>query len=286
MMTIEHLSFGYPKRKNRVFDDFSLKLREGNVYGLLGKNGAGKSTLLYLMTGLLTPQSGQACLHGVNVRLRRPDTLADFYLIPEEFDLPDYSLEKYVRLYAPFYPKFDHESLRRNLEAFDMTEDLKLGELSMGQKKKVLVCFALATHTSWLIMDEPTNGMDIPSKSQFRKLLIREMDEKRGIVISTHQVRDVENLLDHIVMIDDSRLLLDASYAGITAGLLFEERPLSDTTGEALYVQPSLYGNSVIVPNRTGSESVVNLEVLFNAVLADGDKIRAAIDASTNHNND
>ena len=156
----------------------------------------------------------------------------------------------------------------------------------MGQKKKAYMCFALATNTSLLLMDEPTNGFDIPSKSQMRKVIASGMTGERTIVISTHQVRDVENLLDHIVMIDDSRLLLDASYAGITAGLLFEERPLSDTTGDALYVQPSLHGNSVIAPNRTGEESAVNLEVLFNAVLADGGKIRAAIDASTEHNND
>lgn len=268
MMTIEHLSFGYPKRKNRVFDDFSLKLREGNVYGLLGKNGAGKSTLLYLMTGLLTPQSGQACLHGVNVRLRRPDTLADFYLIPEEFDLPDYSLEKYVRLYAPFYPKFDHESLRRNLEAFNMTEDLKLGELSMGQKKKVLVCFALATHTSWLIMDEPTNGMDIPSKSQFRKLLIREMDEKRGIVISTHLVKDVEQLLDHIVIIDGGHAVMDAPVADICQKLYFGQTEDEQEAAGAYFTAPSPHGYDILTANPTGTDSEINLELLFNGALA------------------
>ena len=268
MMTIEHLSFGYPKRKNRVFDDFSLKLREGNVYGLLGKNGAGKSTLLYLMTGLLTPQSGQACLHGVNVRLRRPDTLADFYLIPEEFDLPDYSLEKYVRLYAPFYPKFDHENLRRNLEAFNMTEDLKLGELSMGQKKKVLVCFALATHTSWLIMDEPTNGMDIPSKSQFRKLLIREMDEKRGIVISTHLVKDVEQLLDHIVIIDGGHAVMDAPVADICQKIYFGQTENEQEAAGAYFAAPSPHGFDIMAANTTGTDSEINLELLFNGALA------------------
>lgn len=268
MMTIEHLSFGYPKRKNRVFDDFSLKLREGNVYGLLGKNGAGKSTLLYLMTGLLTPQSGQACLHGVNVRLRRPDTLADFYLIPEEFDLPAYSLKKYVQLYAPFYPKFDHESLRRNLEAFDMTEDLKLGELSMGQKKKVLVCFALATHTSWLIMDEPTNGMDIPSKSQFRKLLIREMDEKRGIVISTHLVKDVEQLLDHIVIIDGGHAVMDAPVADICQKIYFGQTENEPEAAGAYFAAPSPHGFDIMAANPAGKDSEINLELLFNGALA------------------
>ena len=135
-MTIEHLSFGYSKRKNRVLNDCSLRLDEGKIYGLLGKNGVGKSTLLYLMTGLLTPTEGHACLNGTDVRLRRPDTLSDFFLIPEEFDLPDYNLKKYVRLNASFYPHFDHENLLRNLEMFELPEDIKLGELSMGPRQK------------------------------------------------------------------------------------------------------------------------------------------------------
>lgn len=268
MMTIDHLSFGYSKRKKRIFDDFSLNLQEGNVYGLLGKNGAGKSTLLYLMTGLLTPAAGEVRLNGVDVRRRLPETLSDFYLIPEEFDLPDYSLEKYVRLYAPFYPKFDHENLRNNLRMFGLTEDLKLGELSMGQKKKVLFCFALATRTSWLILDEPTNGMDIPGKSQFRKLLIREMDEKRGIVISTHQVKDVEQLLDHIVIIEKGTALVNASSTDICRKLYFTPSANEEEARRAYFAQPSPHGYSAMLPNPDGMDSEMDIELLFNGVLA------------------
>ena len=268
MMTIDHLSFGYSKRKKRIFDDFSLNLQEGNVYGLLGKNGAGKSTLLYLMTGLLTPAAGEVRLNGVRVRRRLPETLSDFYLIPEEFDLPDYSLEKYVRLYAPFYPKFDHENLRNNLQMFGLAEDLKLGELSMGQKKKVLFCFALATRTSWLILDEPTNGMDIPGKSQFRKLLIREMDEKRGIVISTHQVKDVEQLLDHIVIIEKGKALVDASSADICRKLYFTPSANEEEARLAYFAQPSPHGYSAMLPNPDGRDSEMDIELLFNGALA------------------
>ena len=268
MMTIDHLSFGYSKRKKRIFDDFSLNLQEGNVYGLLGKNGAGKSTLLYLMTGLLTPAAGEVRLNGVDVRRRLPETLSEFYLIPEEFDLPDYSLEKYVRLYAPFYPKFDHENLRSNLRMFGLTEDLKLGELSMGQKKKVLFCFALATRTSWLFMDEPTNGMDIPGKSQFRKLLIREMDERRGVVISTHQVKDVEQTLDHIVIIEKGTALVNASSTDICRKLYFTPSANEEEARRAYFAQPSPHGYSAMLPNPDGMDSEMDIELLFNGALA------------------
>ena len=255
----------------------NIHVKKGRIYGLLGRNGSGKSTLLYLMCGLLRPRSGSIRYKGVDVALRRPEILSDIYIVPEEFTLPDITLSQFVRLNAPFYPNFSDATLRRCLDDFGMPADIHLGELSMGQKKKAYMCFALATNASLLVMDEPTNGFDIPSKSQMRKVIASGMTDERTIVISIHQVRDVENLLDHIVMIDDSRLLLDFSYGEITAGLLFEERTLSDPTDDALYVQPSLHGNSVIVSNSTGGESVVNLEVLFNAVLSDGEKIRAAI---------
>lgn len=277
IIEIEGITFGYGRRRLDVFKDFSLSFGKGNICGLLGRNGSGKSTLLYLMCGLLRPRSGSIRYKGKDVATRCPSMLSDIYIVPEEFTLPDITLSQFVRLNAPFYPNFSDATLRRCLDDFGMTADIHLGELSMGQKKKAYMCFALATNASLLVMDEPTNGFDIPSKSQMRKVIASGMTDERTIVISTHQVRDVENLLDHIVMIDDSRLLLDFSYGEITAGLLFEERPLSDPTDDALYVQPSLYGNSVIVPNRTGGESVVNLEVLFNAVLSDGEKIRAAI---------
>lgn len=277
MMTIEHLSFGYSKRKGLVVNDLSLSLDTGNIYGLLGRNGVGKSTLLYLMTGLLTPSAGQVLLNGTNVRLRYPETLCDFFLIPEEFDLPDYSLQKYVRLHAPFYPKFDYGNLRQNLELFGLTEDLRLGELSMGQKKKVQICFALATRTSWLIMDEPTNGLDIPGKSQFRKLLIREMNDKRGIVISTHQVKDVDLLLDHIVILNEGHAVLNASLTDIRRKLYFTTEAHEAETAQAYYAQPSPHGYAAMLPNPDGKDSEPDIELLFNGTLAHPDTISALL---------
>jgi len=151
---------------------------------------------------------------------------------------------------------------------FELPEDIKLGELSMGQKKKALICFALATRTSWLIMDEPTNGLDIPGKSQFRKLLIREMNESRGIVISTHQVQDVEQLLDHVVILDNARVLLDASVTEICHKLYFTQTDNEAETSEAYYALPSYNGHSVMLPNPEDKDSEINLELLFNGTLA------------------
>ena len=269
MIEVENLSFSYGRRKSMVLEDFSMKLDKGSVYGLLGKNGTGKSTLLYLMAGLLRPQTGNVLYKGVDVKKRYPDTLQDMFLVPEEFALPNVSLKQYVKLNAPFYPNFSDELLNTCLRDFDMNEDIHLGELSMGQKKKAFMCFALATNTSLLMMDEPTNGLDIPSKSQFRKVIASGMSDDKAVIISTHQVRDIDSLLDHVLILDGSKLLLNESVATICEKLYFAEQGMNEPTEGALYVQPSVQGNSVILPNEYGEDSKMNLEVLFNAMLAE-----------------
>ena len=274
MIEVENLSFSYGRRKSKVLEDFSMKLDKGSVYGLLGKNGTGKSTLLYLMAGLLRPQTGNVLYKGVDVKKRYPDTLQDMFLVPEEFALPNVSLKQYVKLNAPFYPNFSDELLNACLRDFDMNEDIHLGELSMGQKKKAFMCFALATNTSLLMMDEPTNGLDIPSKSQFRKVIASGMSDDKAVIISTHQVRDIDSLLDHVLIMDGSKLLLNQSVSSICEKLYFAEQGMNEPTEGALYVQPSVQGNSVILPNEYGEDSKLNLEVLFNAILAERERIQ------------
>ena len=274
MIEVENLSFSYGRRKSKVLEDFSMKLDKGSVYGLLGKNGTGKSTLLYLMAGLLRPQTGNVLYKGVDVKKRYPDTLQDMFLVPEEFALPNVSLKQYVKLNAPFYPNFSDELLNACLRDFDMNEDIHLGELSMGQKKKAFMCFALATNTSLLMMDEPTNGFDIPSKSQFRKVIASGMSDDKAVIISTHQVRDIDSLLDHVLIMDGSKLLLNESVSTICEKLYFAEQGMNEPTEGALYVQPSVQGNSVILPNEYGEDSKLNLEVLFNAMLAERERMQ------------
>ena len=233
MIEVQHVTFGYGRKKQKVLDDFLLKLEKGSVFGLLGKNGTGKSTLLYLMAGLLRPQSGKVYYRGVDVSLRYPLTLQDMFIVPEEFSLPGVSLKQYVKLNAPFYPRFSRELLNNCLRDFDMDENIHLGELSMGQKKKAFMCFALAANTSLLMMDEPSNGLDIPSKSQFRKVIATGMSEEKSVIISTHQVRDIDSLLDHVVVMDGSKVLLNESVARICEKLCFAELGMNEPTDDA-----------------------------------------------------
>jgi ABC-2 type transport system ATP-binding protein len=266
MIEVNNISFKYAGQKNLVFDDFSLKLEENNIYGLLGKNGTGKSTLLYLISGLLRAKKGSVRFDGIETNRRCPETLREIFIVPEEFDLPAMSLEQYVKINEPFYPRFSREVLEACLKDFELSMDVKLNALSMGQKKKVFMSFALAANTKLLLMDEPTNGLDIPSKSQFRKVVAQYMTEERTLIISTHQVHDVESLLDHILILSQQKLLLDAPVAEITDKYTFEYRT-PDQMEDALYAEPSLQGNAVIAPRKADSpETQINLELLFNAV--------------------
>jgi ABC-2 type transport system ATP-binding protein len=208
MIEVNNITFGYNKYGN-VLQNFSMQFKKGGIYGLLGKNGTGKSTLLYLMMGLLRPKQGEARIDGMLASNRLPEMMQNIFIVPEEYDLPRITLMQYVKSLKPFYPKFSDELLARCLEGFDMTPNVNLGSLSMGQKKKVYMCIALATNTDYLLMDEPTNGLDILSKSQFRKVVIGGMSEDKTIIISTHQVHDVEHMLDHVCIINQNRVLLD-----------------------------------------------------------------------------
>lgn len=264
-----------------VLENFSLEVPQGGIYGLLGKNGAGKSTLLYLVAGLLDPQSGEVTYKDKITRRRRPSTLNDIFLVPEEFSLPNITLRKFIKLNARFYPNFNIDDLKANLETFELDDHIHLGALSMGQKKKVFLSFALACNTSLLLLDEPTNGLDIPGKSQFRKFIVSSINDSRTIVISTHQVRDIDKILDHIIITDNKKVLLNNTVHEIISHLKFIDTDSQAVAAEALYSQPSIMGYNVILPNKGDEEDTLNIETLFNFALHAPDKIQSIFKTNT-----
>jgi ABC-2 type transport system ATP-binding protein len=265
MIEINDLSFRYSGARKNVFSDMEISLSDNAIYGLLGKNGMGKSTLLYLICGLLRPQKGSVKVDGNESKERKAEMLRDIFLVTEDFQLPDIKLSEYVKANSVFYPNFSEEVLKDCLGDFEMEGDPNLAALSMGQKKKIYMSFALATGTKYLIMDEPTNGLDIPSKAQFRQVVARVMGSERTVIISTHQVHDIENLLDHVLILDNSQMLLNASVGEICSKYVFEYRTPGDMA-DVIYAEPSLQGNAVMAPRGAKAETTLNLELLFNAV--------------------
>jgi phosphonate C-P lyase system protein phnK len=275
MLNIKNCTFNYRHKGEPTIDDFSLQLKEGGVYGLLGSNGAGKTTLLQLISGLLTPVSGEVTLDGVNTRLRQPSTLEKIFFVPEEIELPPLKLDTFINLNGALYPKFSKEEMYHHLDTFGLPRDIRLDKLSMGQKKKVALSFAMACNTKILLMDEPTNGLDIPAKSAFRKYVIESMSDDRIFVISTHQVRDVSQILDHILIMDKRKVLLDRTVSEIQDKMKFTETVNNELINNALYAVKGLGGASVILPNEDGDDSELNIELLFDFAISDPEKLNS-----------
>ena len=265
MIELKNMSFGYNSKK-LLYKNLSLSLQTGKIYGLLGRNGAGKSTLLKNMIGLLFPLSGSINVNGFTPKKRLPSFLQTIYFIPEEVYVPSLTIDRYVSLFAPFYPKFSKAQFISHLEQLQVKTDDKLNTLSFGQQKKFVIAFGMACNTQVLLLDEPTNGLDIPSKKLFRKLIAAEMNDDRIIFISTHQIRDLDNLIDQVVIVDEGELLLNETVASISEKLLFVTVDEIDGADEVLYSEESLKGISIVTANKKTAETKVNLEHLFNAV--------------------
>ena len=271
MIEIRNLNFSY--KKTPVFTNINLSFPQGSIYGLLGENGVGKTTLLKLICGLLRPTEGTCTVDGLTSQDRLPEMLQRIVFLPDEVSLPDGKTpQQYVNELAPFYPGYAWGTFLHLMEEFEVDPNRKFKEMSFGQQKKSLIAAALSLGTDYVLFDEPTNGLDIPSKAQFRQILSRRFEERNTIIISTHQVRDVENLIDPIVILSNNAVLLNAPVDRITEKLLFEyggeQRPY------ALYseMQPGGYLN--VLPNTSGEESKLNIEALFNAVLRNKNTIK------------
>ena len=266
MVRIRNLHFGYSK-KRPLFQNLSLTLERGHIYGLLGKNGAGKSTLLKNIVGLAFPDAGTCEVLGQPAARRLPAVLADVFFLPEEVYVPAVTAAQFVEHTAGFYPRFDHAALAHCLSEFEVPAQAVLSALSFGQQKKFMIAFALATNTSLLVLDEPTNGLDIPSKAQFRKIVASALTDERCVIISTHQVRDLESLIDTVLVLHGQRIVLNADLGDLGERLSFAS--VAEADGTALYAQETAVGAQVIRPNRGGMPGRVDLELLFNALVSE-----------------
>ncbi len=271
MIEIKNLSFSY-NRQTLLFEDLNLVLEQGHIYGLLGKNGAGKSTLLKNIAGLVYPQKGSCLVNEINVSGRPVSVLEEIYFLAEDFYVPSLTPAQFVANTAGFYPKFSKSDFYTYLKALDVDEDAVMDKQSFGQQKKAMIAFGLATNTGLLIMDEPTNGLDIPSKVQFRKLIASVLTDERCIVISTHQVRDLDSLIDTLLVLHEKEIVVNRPMDEVAEKLTFGF--YADTEGlKVLYEERDMRGSNAIVQNTANKYSKVDLELLFNAIISGTKKI-------------
>ena len=272
MISISDLTFQYPSGKN-VFNKLNLKLEPGKIYGLLGKNGAGKTTLIKNILGLRRPQNGVISTFGNLPGERDISLLQKYFFIPEDPFIPAISMKEYIDRYAPFYPNFQIDKFLQLLNEFELERTIHLKNLSFGQKKKALIAFAIATYTPLLIMDEPTNGLDIPSKKQFRKIITHIAGEGRLFIISTHQIRDLHSLIDHVLLIDEGKMVVDTDMMEIAEVLSFDVHRTEPDEEDVIY-QERVPGGYLAITEGGNDESLeIDLEVLFNAVITEKERI-------------
>ena len=270
MIEIKNLDFSY--KKTPVFSNINLSFPQGAIYGLLGENGVGKTTLLKLICGLQRPVQGTCTVDGQTCHDRLPEMLQRIVFMPDEVTLPDNATpQRYIDELAPFYPTFSQGLFLQLMQELEVEPERKFKEMSFGQQKKSLIAASLSLGTDYVLLDEPTNGLDIPSKAQFRSILSKRAEENATIIISTHQVKDVENLIDPIVILSHNAVLLDASVQKITEKLFFEYG--GEKREDALYSELMPGGYMNVVPNVDGEESQLNIEALFNAVLRNKNRI-------------
>lgn len=274
MIDINQVDFSYGKR-TKLLSNLSLQLEAGRIHGLLGKNGEGKSTLLKLISGLVFPQAGSLDVLGFVPGKRYPEMLQQIFFLPEELPQLTLSIANYEKVYAPFYPEFNSEQFDAYLKEFDVeNKHAKINKLSHGQKKKVMIAFGLATNTKLLLMDEPTNGLDIPSKGQFRRMVASAIDDSRCLIISTHQVHDLDSLIDNIIIMEKHEIVFNQTLETIGQKLLFRVADRNDKSEHVLYSEDTLRGLYQVCRNEGDEDTKVDIELLFNAVLNNTTEIK------------
>lgn len=263
MITLKELSFSY-SRKKEVLDRINLEVGSGHICGLLGKNGEGKTTLLNLLSGQIFPDQGSCLVLEEIPSERNARFLQQIFLLPEEISMPEVTAIEYIKMYAAFYPTFRDDICKACVESFEINLSDRLSKMSQGQRKKVAITLALAAHTPLLLMDEPTNGLDIPSKATFRRQVASLVDDDQTVIISTHQVRDLESLIDTVLILDQRQILLNKTLNEIGEKLYFG--PLLPEE-KALYSEPTPQGTIGVTAREDKEETAVSLELLFNAAI-------------------
>ena len=283
MIKLNNLTFGYGDPP--LFRNLDASFEKGKIYGLLGKNGAGKTTLFKLICGLLRAHQGSSEVLGINSQKRSPQMLQDLFFIPESFYLPPVSIDRYHDLHAPLYKYFNSELFYQIVNELSLNRTQNLNTLSYGLVKRFLLAFGLATDCKIILLDEPTNGLDIPSKRIFRKLLASSISRERVFIIATHQIKEVENIFDHLMFIDQGRILLSSSIEKISQKLSFRNTSGVDLPENALFSEEIAGGYAILEKNESGVENRVDLEFLFNAIMESSENIVEAINSTKEERN-
>lgn len=274
MLKLSNVEFAYTKN-NILYSNLNLEIKSGHVYGLLGCNGSGKSTLLQLFSGVVFATKGSVVFRGNSIAERNVQSLQEIFLLADESsEHSSLSGYAYLNVYKRFYPFFNIDTFYSIAKDFAVPLDVKLSSLSEGMYKKYKIAFALATNCKLILLDEPTNGLDIPSKVIFKRIIAKFTNLESTIIISSHQLHDIENIIDNIIIIDNGNILLNQSLEQIEKELLFING-MVEQDADILYSTSTVNGMSHIIRRNSNEQyaSNVMLELLFQFVIEQREKV-------------
>jgi ABC-2 type transport system ATP-binding protein len=267
MIQCQSLNFGYSLQKH-LFRDLSLTVESGHIVGLLGRNGAGKTTLMKLMAGFLSPASGIIKVNEYIPFDRDINFLDTIAYVPEDFRLPNITVRQLGEQYGSFYSSYEQSFYNELISQFGLKPEMKLKKISFGQSKKAMIAFALSVRPLILFLDEPTNGLDIPAKQTLRSMLLRYMPEQSLTIISTHQIREVSNLVSSVIIIDEGNIQVNADLNDLSKSIRMYHSTAKVEGSDIIHVEPAMGGHVVVAKRGEESSSELDLEILFNAVNA------------------
>ena len=272
MINIENLSFCYKKKPynhdNKDVFDLNIKNTQigPGIHLLLGENGAGKTTLLHIIAGLLFAQKGICKIDGNDVSLRQPSEMNKIFFMPEDITFPTKSINDFAKIHSPFYPTFSEELFRQNLETFHLTGDEELSSLSLGIRKKANIAYVMALGTDIILLDEPTNCLDINAKKELLKIMVSSIRDDQTVIISTHTVWDLKNLFESVMVLNHGKLILSMSNEELISKISFMTG--NTLNPDALYSEHNINGHQWIEKNVDGIETEINFTLLYSALMS------------------
>lgn len=194
--------------KNRGIQDINISVKEGEIYGFIGPNGAGKSTTIKTLLNFIYPTSGEALIFGMD-SVKESEKIKEYigYVPSEVRYYDDVKVKDIIKYAQSFYPKSNKEYVDRICNELELDMNKKMGELSLGNKKKVAIAQSLINNPKLLILDEPTNGLDPLMQKKLFNILIEEKEKGNTVFLSSHNLVEVQNLCDRVCVIKEGKIV-------------------------------------------------------------------------------
>jgi ABC-2 type transport system ATP-binding protein len=235
LLNIRNLSKSFGRKA--ILKNFDLTLERGKVYGLLGKNGAGKTTLIRMILGVIPQDSGEINYKGQKLKFGDAAYKREIGFIPEDSIFYSWmTIKELLKFNSSFYPKWNKTKAEEYLDRLSLDDKVKIKHLSRGMKLKVGLVVALAAEPEFLVLDDPTSGLDVPTRQDFSRDIIREILEGgTTILFSSHLVHELEGIIDKLGILQTGRLVIEDEYSSVKSAikkvLLVFEGPVPNVTG-------------------------------------------------------